>query len=145
MDGFELSVTINRPPEDVWAVLTDVEKTATWSAPAVEEHWTTPGPVGIGSRRMATAQMMGRRTRNEAEVTELEPNRKWTMKSVSGPPFEVSATFHAVEGGTLVDWRWSFAFSGLLKVVEPVVVAVFKRQFAKDLQQLKLLMETGAL
>ena len=46
----EVSVTIDRPLEDVFAVLTDVEKTATWSAPTVEEHWTTPGPVGVGSR-----------------------------------------------------------------------------------------------
>ena len=82
----EVSVTIDRPLEDVFAVLTDVEKSATWSAPTVEEHWTTPGPVGVGSRRHAVTRYLGRRAENDAEVSEFEPNRKWTMCSLSGPP-----------------------------------------------------------
>src|SRR5207302_10747089 len=49
-------------------------------APTVEEHWTTPGPVGVGSRRHAVTSYLGRRTENDAEVSEFEPNRKWTMR-----------------------------------------------------------------
>jgi uncharacterized protein YndB with AHSA1/START domain len=140
-----ISVTIARPIEEVYAVLTDPEKTPTWSAPAVEEHWTTPGPVAIGSIRHATTQFMGRRSGNDAELIAFEPNRSWTLKSVSGPPFVVSATFEPVAGGTRVDWTWTFTFRGPLKLFEPLVTSFFGRQFAKDLARLKELMETGAL
>jgi len=37
------SFTVARPLEEVFAVLTDPEKTPKWSAPAVEERWLTPG------------------------------------------------------------------------------------------------------
>lgn len=141
----EVSVTINRPLEDVFAVLTDVEKTAKWASNAVEEHWTTPGPVGVGSRRHAVTKVLGRRAENEAEVTEFEPNRTWTLRSVSGPPWEVYATFAPVEGGTRVDWIWSFGFSGILKLLEPLLVSTLRRMSAKDLERLKGMMEAGAL
>jgi len=42
-----LSVTIARPLEEVFAVLTDPANTPKWSAPAVEERWITPGPPTI--------------------------------------------------------------------------------------------------
>jgi uncharacterized protein YndB with AHSA1/START domain len=141
----EVTATINRPIEDVFAVLTDPEKTATWSSNAVEEHWTTPGPVAVGSRRRAVTRFLGRRAENEAEVTQLEPNRKWTLRSVSGTPWEVSATFEPVEGGTRVDWIWSFGFGGLLKLLDPLMVGVLRRMSARDLARLKDMMERGAL
>jgi uncharacterized protein YndB with AHSA1/START domain len=145
MADARLTITIGRPLEEVFALLTDVEKTSTWSAPAVEEHWTTPPPHAIGSRRHAVTSMMGMRSQNDAEVTGYDPNRSWTMKSVSGPPFVVSAIFQPVDGGTQVDWTWSFNFRGPLRLFEPMVTTMFGRQFAKDLARLKKLMESGAL
>jgi len=145
MAASKLTVTIACPVEDVFAALTDVEKTHLWSAPAVEEHWTTPPPHGIGSRRHAVTQMLGRRTENDAEVTEYEPNRHWAMTSVSGPPFTVSADFSPVAGGTRVDWTWSFDFTGPMRLASGPAAWMFGRLFAKDLARLKRLMESGAL
>lgn len=140
-----LSVTIARPVEDVLRVLTDPGKTPLWSAPAVEEHWITEGPVRVGSVRHAVTRFMGRRSENDAEVIEYVPNRGWTMKSVSGPPFVVSADFAPVDGGTRVDWTWSFDFRGPMKPIGPIVAWAFGRQFAKDLGRLKQMLEAGEL
>jgi uncharacterized protein YndB with AHSA1/START domain len=140
-----LNVTIARPLEEVFAVLTDPENTPKWSAPAVEERWITPGPPTIGSRRLAMTQLMGRRSENIAEVTVLEPNRVWEMKSVSGPPFVVRASFEPVKGGTRVDWTWSFHLQGLMRPFGPLIARLFGRLFAKDLVRLKRMMETGEL
>jgi uncharacterized protein YndB with AHSA1/START domain len=145
MADARLSVTISRPLEEVFAVLTDPEKTAKWSAPAVEERWITPGPPTIGSRRLAVTQLMGRRSQNIAEVTAYEPNRMWEMKSVSGPPFVVRATFAPVEGGTRVDWTWTIDLKGPMRPFAPVVARLFGRVFAKDLARLKRMMERGDL
>ena len=145
MADARLRVIISRPLEEVFAVLTDPEKTPKWSAPAVEEHWITPGPPTIGSRRLAVTQLMGRRSQNIAEVTAYEANRMWEMKSVSGPPFVVRAIFAPVEGGTQVDWTWSFLLRGPLRPYGPIVAWLFGRLFAKDLVRLKRMMETGEL
>src|SRR6266704_5647637 len=121
MADARFSFTIARPLEEVFAVLTDPETTPKWSVPAVEERWITPGPPTIGSRRLAVTQFMGRRSENIAEMTAYEPNRMWEMKSVSGPPFIVRATFARVEGGTQVDWTWTFHLQGPMRPFGPIV------------------------
>ena len=92
-------IVIARPMADVFAVLTDAEKTPAWSASAVEERWLTPPPVGVGSRRLAVTRGMGRTSQNVAEVTAYEPGRSWTMTSVSGPRFVATADFATVDAG----------------------------------------------
>jgi uncharacterized protein YndB with AHSA1/START domain len=67
------SITIRRPIEDVFAVLTDVEQSGKWFPGNVEEHWTSPAPHGVGSTRHAVVTMLGRRTENDAMATEYQP------------------------------------------------------------------------
>lgn len=141
----QLSVTISRPLEEVFAVLTDPEKTPKWSSPAVEEHWITPGPPAIGSRRVAVTRLLGRRSQNIAEVTAYEANRMWEMKSVSGPPFVVRAIFAPVEGATRVDWTWTLLQRGPIRPFGPIVARLFGLLFARDLVRLKRMMDTGEL
>ena len=111
----------------------------------MEERWITPGPRTIGSRRLAVTQFMGMRSENIAEVTAFEPNRMWEMKSVSGPPFVVRATFAPVEGGTRVEWTWSFDLKGPMRPFGFLVAQLFGRLFAKDLVRLKRMMEAREL
>lgn len=141
-----LSVSIRRPLDDVFEVLSDVTKTPRWSSAAVEEYATTPGPVGVGTRRHAVGRGYGMKTENDAEVTEFEPGRRIALKSLSGPmSFLVEMDFAEIPGGTRVDWAWSFFPRGPLKVGGPLIAAIFRRQFAKDLATLKAMMESGEL
>jgi uncharacterized membrane protein len=147
MSTTSLTVTIKRPVEDIFAVLTHLENAAKWSR-AVEERLLTPGPMGVGTQRRATVPTFGgRTTENVMELTEFEPNRKLAMRSISGFPFEVriSIDFVPVGDGTRLDWLVSFEPGGLLKPTAPLLAAVYKRSFAKDLQKLKALMEAGKL
>jgi uncharacterized protein YndB with AHSA1/START domain len=139
------AIVIVRPLEDVFAVLTDPEKTPLWSAPAVEERWLTPPPIGVGSRRLAVTSGLGRRMENVAEVTAYEPGRGWTMASVSGPRFVARAAFATVDEGTRIDFTWTFALTGAMRLAEPVVVWAFMRQFKQDLARLRSMMEGGRL
>lgn len=143
----DLSVTIDRPVADVYRVLSTPELTPRWSRSAIEEHVTTPGPIAIGSRRRATVRAFGGRTsENEIEVTDLEPERRLTVRSVEAPvPFTSSWTFTAVDGGTRVDWVWDFTVPRWLGLFESVVGALFARSFRPDLARLKAMMESGDL
>lgn len=142
----KLSVSIRRPLADVFAVLSDVTKTPRWSSAAVEEFITTPGPVGVGTRRHAVGRGYGMKTENDAEVTEFEPGRRIALKSLSGPmEFRVEMDFAEIPGGTRVDWTWSFFPRGPFRVGGPLLAAIFRRQFAQDLRRLKAMLESGEL
>ncbi len=60
------AITIRRPIDDVFAVLTDVTKTGRRVPTRVEERWTSPPPHAVGSTRRATTWMLGRRVENDA-------------------------------------------------------------------------------
>jgi uncharacterized protein YndB with AHSA1/START domain len=53
MASADCHVTIRRPVEDVFAVLTDPTETPNWSANAIQGELITHGPHGVGSRRRA--------------------------------------------------------------------------------------------
>lgn len=142
-----MSVTIARPVEDVFRVLTMPEDTPKWSASAVEERLTSPGPVGVGSTRHATVRTFGgRTTTNETIVRAFEPNRRVAMRTISAQvPFEAAWSFDKVAGGTRVDWAWSFEFAGVARLFGPAFGRYFRRSLERDLARLKAMMEAGEL
>src|SRR4029077_13260299 len=95
------SITIRRPIEDVFAILTDVENTGKWFPGNVEEHWTSPSPHGVGSTRHAVVTMLGRRTENDAVTTGYQPPHRAAMKGTSqNAPFSVLLQFAPDRDGT---------------------------------------------
>ena len=72
MATIDFTIRIERSVEDVFRVLTTPELTPLWSESAIEEHVTTPGPVGVGSRRRATVRRLGEgrgRTRSRSPTS----------------------------------------------------------------------------
>ena len=142
-----MSVTIARSVDDVFLVLTTPEDTPKWSASAVDERLTSPGPVGVGSTRHATVRTFGgRTTTNETIVTAFEPNRRVAMRTVTARvPFEAAWSFTPVAGGTRVDWAWSFELRGVARLFGPPFAAYFRRSLRRDLARLKAMMEAREL
>ena len=146
MTQVSLTITIDRPVADVFRVLTTPEDTPKWSSSALEETLTS-GPVGVGSTRRAVVRsFFGRTTTNETIVTVYEPYRRVAMRTTSGPvPVEATWSFTPVPGGTRVDWDWSFALAGIVRLLAPALTSYFRRAFRRDLDCLKQLMESGLL
>ncbi len=146
MTKFENSIVINRPVEEVFALLSNAENEPKWRSGALETKKTSQGPIGVGTMWRSVGQFLGRRIESELEVTEYELNRKYTGKSKSGPiPLELWTTFERVEGGTRVNLKAEAEIGGFFKLAEPLVVSMGKRQFEGDLANLKDLMEAHAL
>jgi uncharacterized protein YndB with AHSA1/START domain len=143
----ELTVTIARPAADVFHVVSTPELAMRWSSNAIEEHITTSGPLGVGSRRRATVRGFGGgTTQNEIEVTDYEPGRRLSVRSIEAPvPFTSEWTVTPVDSGTRVDWRWDFRPRGWQRPFGPLVGFVFRRTFEPDLARLKSMMEAGEL
>jgi uncharacterized protein YndB with AHSA1/START domain len=144
--AFDSSITIDRPIEDVFALLSDPERTSSWSSLAAEETLTSERPIRVGSTYRVVGKGFGRRAMRENEVTEFELNRRWAVRSRSGSPAtRASATFQPVDGGTRVDFTVEAELTGVLRLAAPLVMTIGKRQWDRDLRNLKALMEAGTL
>ncbi len=140
------TVTIQRPIEDVFAVLTDVELTGRWYPAQVEEWWTSPAPHGVGSTRRARVRVLGRAVENDAVVTAYDPPRLAAMKGTSrSAPFKVSLAFASVAGGTRVDVDSTFELKGVMRLIGPPFVRNYERGWERGLANAKRLMESREL
>ena len=109
----QVQITIARPIEDVFGVLTNVEHTAKWFPVDVDEHWTSPPPHGVGSTRHAVINAFGRRSENDAIVTEYDPPHRGVMVvDTPGVTATVALDFTPVDGGTRVDVAFDTAARG---------------------------------
>ncbi len=144
-----VGVTIQRPVEDVWAVLTDPTLSPRWSANAIKGELITDGPPGIGARRRAVVKgFLGGTMESVMEVTELEPLRAVALELISaswGGTGRTRYTFAPTKDGTRVDWVWEMELDGWKKALSGPFMAIFQRGFQRDLETLKRKMESREL
>jgi uncharacterized protein YndB with AHSA1/START domain len=142
-----MTVTIARPVEDVFAVLSDVTKVPAWSSNTIEETLLTPGPLRKGSRRRAVIKgFAGRTMQNEAEMVDFEPNRRMVIKVLDAPvPADIVIEFTPVEGGTRLDWTGIVSPTGILAPTASLMAWFYRLVFEKDLRNLKALMDRREL
>ena len=141
-----LTVTIDKPVDAVFAVLSDVEKTSAWHPNTVREYWTSDGPVGVGSTRHAVAKSFGVRAENEAVVTVFDPGKALGLRSIDSPiPFSIHIGFEPTEAGTQVEWIVDMEASGPYRLIGSLAISAFMRQLELGLNQLGSLMDSGEL
>ena len=150
MGRFDCSVTIRRPIEEVFAVLTDPTRSPEWSKHSIKGELLTEGPPRVGSRRRTVVKgVAGIGTMESVfEVTEIDPLRAVALRQVSaswGGTGSTRYTFTPAEDGTRVDWGWEMEPAGLMKVFERPMLALTRREFQADLENLKQLMESGRI
>ncbi len=139
-------ITIRRPIDDVFAILTDVDKTGIWHPWDVQEQWTSPPPHGVGSTRHAVVQMRGRRSENDAVVTEYDPPFRAVLTGTSpNAPFVATLVFSREGTATRVEVTTAFVLRGAARIAGPFFAAWYGRAWARGLETLKRLMESGEL
>ncbi|MBZ0298304.1 MAG: SRPBCC family protein [Anaerolineae bacterium] len=146
MEGFELGIVINRPIEEVFAILGDLENDVKWRSEWVESKNMSEGPLGVGGTFRLTGEFLGRRIPTIYEVIEYEPDRSAAWKTVSGPlPLKFQRIFERVEDGTQVTIKYEAEVRGLLKLVMSLLAGMVRQQHEGDLRKVKELIETRAL
>ena len=140
------SITIGRPIEDVFAVLTDVEKTEQWFPAKVKEWWTSEPPHGLGSTRRARVTIGWFTSENDAVATVYEPPRRAGMKGTSpNARFEAMLTFEPVPGGTQVDAAIELSLRGPARLFGGMFARWYGTSWERGLVRLKEMMEAGEL
>lgn len=80
----ESSVKVNKPAEQVWAFITNIEnqkKLSTYIT-GIEVN----GPLQVGTKYKIETTSMGFKNATTNEVVSFEPNKKFGVKTLAAPP-----------------------------------------------------------
>jgi uncharacterized membrane protein len=139
----EESITINRPIEEVFAYVSDLQNGPKWQPALVEARRITKGPLGIGTQFTGARKFMGVRVESVIEYTTYEQDEKISMKSISGnSPFEQSFLFESTKEGTLLKTKLDLQTSGLMGLAKPLIASGLKREMDANFRNLKNLLES---
>ncbi len=148
MGTFETTIEINRPADEVFAVLADTEAAPRWYEAVVSAVKTTAGPVGRGTRYPLARSLPAGMVENEVEIEEHEPSRRVTLASVSGPtPFRyryrLDPTGPRPTTATLPGDITADGLPGDPATLAPLATPLFARGMRQNLLALKRVIETG--
>jgi uncharacterized protein YndB with AHSA1/START domain len=136
------TVEIARPPEEVFAFVTDPAKLSAWQD-AVEVQQLTEGPVRAGTQFREVHKVMGWRRVELTEVVEHDPGRLFHIRVLEGPPVDGRWEFAATPGGgTRVTLTPLAHLSGRARIANrameqmtALVVRRFHRRLKRALEQ----------
>ena len=129
MAKFEMSEVINRPVEEVFRHVTDLDSYPKWHSSIVDTRRITDGPIGVGSKWTEVFRIMGIRAQTILEITEYEPNSRVVFQGTTLGPVEPNfvINFDQAQGATKVSY-----------IVEPkarapfnLLVSLFGVQYGK--------------
>ena len=142
---FELSMDINAPPEQVWAVFENPANMPHWQ-PGLQsyEHisgepgW--PGAVSLlvyheGNRRIEMTETV--MSRDEGRHLAGQYETAWASN-------DMACTFQALpDGGTRWRAQAEFRFKGWVKLLAPLLRAGIRKRVEDDMLRFKALVESG--
>ncbi len=142
MVRIDFTVEVQRPAQEVFDYLSDVERLPEWQSSAVESH--AEGPLAEGSRIVERRRLMGRDLTNELEVTAYDPPRRLTLKALGGPVrFTVDHELAEKNGSTAVHVVAEAKSGTFMKLAEPLLARTAEQELRKDFARLKEILEGG--
>ena len=144
MITYDLSIFIDRPPQEVWPYIAEPINFSQWQGSAKFAEWTSEGPPGVGSTFRGVAKFLGRKIESTSEITIWAPPSQYGLKSTSGPiPFESTTELESKQNGTQLNLHAQMEVGGFFKMAQGLVAKKAKKQNNTDLEALKLLLEVG--
>jgi uncharacterized protein YndB with AHSA1/START domain len=138
----EESIFVERPVEEVFAYLTDLERVPEWQTNVLFLQLQSSGSLRPGAQLVELRKFLGRKVESVVEVTEFEPPHRYTIKVQSGPiPFEISNVLSESGGGTRLDASVEGEPGRFFGLVEWRVVKAVERELWNSLATLKDILE----
>lgn len=137
------SVTIDRPAEDVWAVVSDLDTHTTWRPALVEFRQLSDGPLEVGTRIREVLRWGKREIEIEDVVTALDPPRRFALRGGwSAADFEVEFLLEPEGDATRVTMDWPLHPKSLLmRVAAPFLKGTMSKATREELEHLKAYVE----
>jgi carbon monoxide dehydrogenase subunit G len=140
----ELTIEIARPPEEVFAYLTDVGNLPAWQSGVSRAQMEDGGGPRAGARIRESRTIFGRELDNTLEIEAYEPPRLFVLRALHSPvPFSVRHELEAGGEGTLLTVVGEGDTGYLPGFATGLMARRAEKQFRKDFERLKRLLESA--
>jgi hypothetical protein len=133
----EVSIHLNCPVVQAFVFLADPTKQPAWQSDLIEIEQLTPGRIRAGTRIREVRRLGRRPTEYQAEVSAFEPDKRFALQVITGPRVALSYSFEAEEGGTRLRYQFVMHTSGIMRVLEPLILRSLRKQSISDFARLK--------
>ena len=139
-----VSVVIARPPDEVFAFVSDARNRPSWDDSVDSEELTSPEPIGVGSTVRTRMRSMGRDYEIDWEIVEHEPPTRQRIESTSGP-FSTTLVYELAGDGDGTSVRFSVTGrpTALLRLMQPLIARTSQRNLDQAFARLKRVLEDG--
>jgi carbon monoxide dehydrogenase subunit G len=145
---FSESLGIDRPSDNVWAILIDFPNVPAWENDVLEVRQTSPGSPAPGTTFVARRLFGGRESLIDCRITAWEDGRSVTMELKGGVVRHASVTY-AVEPTDVDSCRVSYSIEGqmrpLLAWITPLIPVIGRRLVRGNLANLARLAEGATI
>ena len=143
MIELKFQLTINRPLDEVFEYVSDMENLPQWGGGVIGAKRVTNGPIGVGTVFRLTAKPpVGPVAYSDYEYTEYERNRKYTAVGEVGPiPFTETWVFDSIPTGVSIHIQMWLKPGGFLKLLQPFLGLMFGVWIRSDFSKLKRVLE----
>ena len=137
-------IVIERPVAEVFDFVADQRNEPAYNPAMVGVEKLTDGPIGAGTRFRVTIAARRRPMDMLLETTEYErPTRLASTTSMAGARIDGTLTFEPAAVGTRMCWDWDMALQGVMRLLNPIVGWVGRRQEATIWAGLKRHLESA--
>jgi uncharacterized membrane protein len=140
------SIEIDRPQQDVFAYLDELDKHSEWQGDLISSRLETEGPVGVGARATDTRKVPGGPREMTYEVTEHDPPRRSSWRVLNGPVRAVGSVIVEPVGDgarSRVTVEFDLEGHGIGVLIAPFARMQARKQVPKDQAKLKEILERG--
>lgn len=143
MIAFTIQTEISRPIEEVFAFVTNPEELASWQTNTVSARIEGEGPLKLGTRlREIHCGPGGKELASLVEVSEYEPNRLFSLRVIEGSlPIDARIELEPLGQATGLHFSVHGQPRGAVRLLQPLLAMVLKRQFNAHLATLKRVLD----
>lgn len=144
MKEIEYSIMIDKPVEDVFAFVEDLERRPEWEPGVVEAKVITGNYNEPGAIIEVTNKVLGKKMIAKAEVIEFVKNERVTCRAERPFYHEITNQYEVVEGKTKFTRRAVADFAkdgGVTKLASSLIIKKLEKAFEKTVQNAKFILE----
>ena len=139
------SIEINRPAEEVFAYLDQVDRHNEWQGSLVSATVETDGPTRVGTRVVERRNVPGGPREFPYEITEHDPPHKASFMGTAGAlrPVGTYTVDSTGESSSRMSSELDLEGHGIGKLFAPLALRQAAKQMAVDHEKFKELLESG--
>ncbi len=139
------SIEINRPAEEVFAYLDQVDRHNEWQGQLVSTAIETDGPVRVGTRVIERRNVPGGARDFPYQITEHDPARKISFRGTAGliRPAGTYTVYPIGESRSRMSSELDLKGHGIGKLFAPLALRQAAKQLPVDQERFKELLESG--